>query len=144
MSFFLQPLNIFFAEEWKIKIGDFGLVTAMTGEHEEQDVLRTQCIGTQSYMAPEQKGSIYDHEVDIFPLGLILYELLWKFNTTHEKIVEWDYIRIAKFPKMFVEKYPVEESMIRLMLSEDPNKRPKASVLKNSFEENSFLYSKTC
>ncbi|XP_075452606.1 interferon-induced, double-stranded RNA-activated protein kinase-like isoform X2 [Ascaphus truei] len=56
----LKPLNIFFAEEWKIKIGDFGLVTAMTGEHEEQEVLRTQCIGTQSYMAPEQeKNNIY-------------------------------------------------------------------------------------
>ncbi|XP_075452604.1 interferon-induced, double-stranded RNA-activated protein kinase-like isoform X3 [Ascaphus truei] len=139
----LKPLNIFFAEELKIKIGDFGFVVPMTGEHEEQEVLRT-VRGTRSYMAPEQKESTFGNEVDIFPLGLILLELLWKFNTTHEKIVEWENIRIAKFPKMFAEKYPVEESMMKLMLSEDRNKRPKTSALKNYFAESSFLYSKTC
>ncbi|MEE6475032.1 hypothetical protein FKM82_010584 [Ascaphus truei] len=91
-----------------------------------------------------KKESTFGNEVDIFPLGLILLELLWKFNTTHEKIVEWENIRIAKFPKMFAEKYPVEESMMKLMLSEDRNKRPKTSALKNYFAESSFLYSKTC
>ncbi|MEE6475027.1 hypothetical protein FKM82_010583 [Ascaphus truei] len=137
----LKPLNIFVAEELKIKIGDFGLVTPMTDEHEEEALHRTQCIGTLSYMAPEQKGTTYENEVDIFPLGLILFELLWKYYNFSERNKEWTNIRNAQFPKAFVEQYPAEALKIKLMLSEDPKKRPKASDLKNSFGENSSCQS---
>ncbi|XP_044867521.1 interferon-induced, double-stranded RNA-activated protein kinase isoform X3 [Mauremys mutica] len=76
----LKPHNIFISSEDKIKIGDFGLVTSMT------DDLRTTEKGTRSYMSPEQVGDKYGQEVDIFALGLILFEILWIFSTGSEKI----------------------------------------------------------
>ncbi|KAM8945506.1 interferon-induced, double-stranded RNA-activated protein kinase-like [Pelodytes ibericus] len=139
----IKPENIFFTSEHKIKIGDFGLVTQMTGEHERQALQRTQGTGTKSYMAPEQYEKHYENEVDIFPLGLILIELFMIFNTRSEKYNEWSKLRNAELPPTFIQQYPAEESIIKLMLSRDPKKRPKADYLKNYFEAKSLFYSKT-
>ncbi|KAM8945518.1 LOW QUALITY PROTEIN: interferon-induced, double-stranded RNA-activated protein kinase-like [Pelodytes ibericus] len=136
----LKPANLLFAKEMKVKIGDFGLATEITGEH-EQALQRTQGTGTPSYMAPEQKNDTYENEVDIFPLGLILFELLYLMNES-ERAREWTKIRHAHLPDMFVRQNPYEETVIRRILSEDPKKRPTASDLKKIFEE-SHLDSKT-
>lgn len=57
-----QPSNIFFSVDGKIKVGDFGLVTAidtsMEGAEDSVDGaaghLHTGRVGTQLYMCPEQ------------------------------------------------------------------------------------------
>uniref|UniRef100_A0A8C5M9Q6 Uncharacterized protein n=1 Tax=Leptobrachium leishanense TaxID=445787 RepID=A0A8C5M9Q6_9ANUR len=118
----IKPANILFASETDIKISDFGLVTEMTGENENQALQRTQGTGTPSYMAPEQRNDKYENEVDIFPLGLILFELLCIFGSYHEK---------------------QRETMIREMLSEDPKKRPTASKLKELFVKVQLMDSRT-
>ncbi|XP_063774057.1 interferon-induced, double-stranded RNA-activated protein kinase-like isoform X2 [Pseudophryne corroboree] len=81
----LKPANILFTKEMTVKIGDFGLVTQMTGEKEIKALTRTQGTGTPCYMAPEQKEEIYEAEVDIYALGLILLELLWIFGSGHDR-----------------------------------------------------------
>ncbi|CAH2250061.1 eukaryotic translation initiation factor 2 alpha kinase 2 L homeolog isoform X1 [Pelobates cultripes] len=139
----IKPANILFAEEGKIKIADFGLVTTMTGEHDDQALQRTQNTGTPSYMAPEQKKDTYENEVDIFPLGLILFELLWIYGSHHEKSYEWMKIRAGQLPEKFKTQNPYEESVIRKMLCEDPKGRPTACDLKKLFIENNLLVSKT-
>uniref|UniRef100_A0A3Q2FF53 Eukaryotic translation initiation factor 2-alpha kinase 3-like n=1 Tax=Cyprinodon variegatus TaxID=28743 RepID=A0A3Q2FF53_CYPVA len=104
----LKPENIMFGKDGKVKIGDFGLVTVDKSE----DVMeRTQGRGTKSYMAPEQSKS-YDHKVDIFALGLIFFELLWKFSTFHEK----------------------KKVIIKSLLSKSPKDRPEASELQKALE----------
>uniref|UniRef100_A0A452GLH5 non-specific serine/threonine protein kinase n=1 Tax=Gopherus agassizii TaxID=38772 RepID=A0A452GLH5_9SAUR len=121
----LKPLNIFISSEDKIKIGDFGLVTSMT------DDLRTTGKGTKSYMSPEQAGDKYGQEVDIFALGLILFEILWIFSTGTEKIKEWQKIRECVLPEEFSKNFPLEKHIIEQLLSKDIAKRPSAShVLK--------------
>ncbi|KAM9156446.1 interferon-induced, double-stranded RNA-activated protein kinase [Pangshura tecta] len=117
----LKPLNIFISSEDKIKIGDFGLVTSMT------DDLRTTGKGTRSYMSPEQAGDKYGQEVDIFALGLILFEILWIFSTGSEKIYEWHKIRDCVLPEEFSKKFPYEKYIIEQLLSKDVAKRPSAS-----------------
>ncbi|CAM4648362.1 interferon-induced, double-stranded RNA-activated protein kinase isoform X1 [Lepidochelys kempii] len=117
----LKPLNIFISRENKIKIGDFGLVTSMT------DDLRTTEKGTRSYMSPEQAGDKYGQEVDIFALGLILFEILWIFSTDAEKFQEWHKIRECVLPEEFSKKFPAEKHIIEQLLSKDVAKRPSAS-----------------
>ena len=66
-SFFpIQPSNIFFSAEGTVKVGDFGLVTAVDTQIETLDTLdddqtsvdsnkkHTSQVGTQLYMSPEQ------------------------------------------------------------------------------------------
>ncbi len=99
----LKPGNIFFsADHGTLKIGDFGLVTqvAPQGQEEEDDDdedhaeesmkrasrlsigQHTDQVGTELYMSPEQLARrAYDHKVDVYSLGLILFELLVPFST---------------------------------------------------------------
>ncbi|XP_023474526.2 eukaryotic translation initiation factor 2-alpha kinase 3 isoform X2 [Equus przewalskii] len=124
----LKPSNIFFTMDDVVKIGDFGLVTAMDQDEEEQMVLtpmpayarHTGQVGTKLYMSPEQiHGNNYSHKVDIFSLGLILFELLYPFGTQMER---------------------VRHVMVQDMLSPSPMERPEATnIIENAvFEDLEF------
>uniref|UniRef100_A0A8C8S7G2 Eukaryotic translation initiation factor 2 alpha kinase 2 n=1 Tax=Pelusios castaneus TaxID=367368 RepID=A0A8C8S7G2_9SAUR len=119
----LKPANIFISNKDKIKIGDFGLVTSVT------DDLRTTEKGTTSYMSPEQYGDKYGPEVDLFALGLILFEILWNFSTRYERSKWWDKIRNSEFPEEFNKRFPEEKHISELLLSKDHAKRPRASAV---------------
>ncbi len=68
----LKPSNIFY-ENGYAKIGDYGLTKAMsTSRH----VSHTITVGTVHYMAPEIGAGKYDRSVDIYALGVLLYEML--------------------------------------------------------------------
>ena len=70
----IKPANLFIDRFGNYKVGDFGvsrqvsfieMAHTMTG------------IGTITYMAPEvYMGGVYNHTVDIYALGLVLYQLL--------------------------------------------------------------------
>lgn len=117
-----QPSNIFFTMDDVVKVGDFGLVTAMDQEEDEDEpsaltpapllTRHTGQVGTKLYMSPEQvrqrtdicrqvlefmphicsclapqlSGNSYSHKVDIYSLGLILFELLYPFSTQMERV----------------------------------------------------------
>ncbi|XP_061766599.1 interferon-induced, double-stranded RNA-activated protein kinase-like isoform X3 [Nerophis ophidion] len=125
----LKPANILFGPGEVLKIGDFGLVADDTSKE------RSGYLGTASYMAPEQKyKNIYDRKVDIFALGLIFFELLWKMITMSERERLWDDVRNKILPAEFAHHFPVEDQMIKAMLSLKPEDRPEASQLKTELE----------
>ncbi|XP_034753608.1 interferon-induced, double-stranded RNA-activated protein kinase-like isoform X3 [Etheostoma cragini] len=130
----LKPENILFGLDGVVKIGDFGLVTK---DDEDDSALmdRTEDKGTSSYMAPEQREKYYDRRVDIFALGLIYFELLWKLSTGHERVVVWNDARSQKFPEDFLQTFPQEKNNIELMLRENPEDRPDASKVKAELEK---------
>uniref|UniRef100_A0A4W3JDH4 non-specific serine/threonine protein kinase n=1 Tax=Callorhinchus milii TaxID=7868 RepID=A0A4W3JDH4_CALMI len=148
----LKPSNIFFTLENVVKVGDFGLVTAMDQE-EEGCVLtpmpvyarHTGQVGTKLYMSPEQiSGNAYSHKVDIFSLGLILFELLNPFSTQMERVQTLMEVREQKFPISFFDQYLQECEMVQQMLSHEPSLRPEAvDIVESSIFENLDLPEKT-
>ena len=85
----LKPANIKITAQDEIKLLDFGLARAFTGEPtDESSLLNTPTLtaaltqvgvvlGTAAYMSPEQaKGRSVDRRADIWSYGVILYELL--------------------------------------------------------------------
>ncbi|XP_060043342.1 eukaryotic translation initiation factor 2-alpha kinase 3 isoform X1 [Erinaceus europaeus] len=149
----LKPSNIFFTVDDVVKVGDFGLVTAMDQDEEEQMVLtpmpayarHTGQVGTKLYMSPEQiHGNSYSHKVDIFSLGLILFELLYPFGTQMERIMILTDVRNLKFPPLFTQKYPREYVMVQDMLSPCPVERPEATnIIENAVFEDLELPGRT-
>ncbi|XP_067092128.1 interferon-induced, double-stranded RNA-activated protein kinase isoform X1 [Osmerus mordax] len=126
----LKPSNIMFASNGKVKIGDFGLATAENDDDDESLIERTKRTGTRSYMAPEQLNTrTYDRKVDIFALGLIFFELLWKLFTGAEKVKVWGDVRSKIFPKGFSVLYAPEQNLMESMLQEHPEDRPEAKQL---------------
>ena len=83
----IKPENILIGNDNKIKLCDFGWAKELTLEN------RSTFCGTVEYMAPEIVGSEnYDYSVDIWSLGILLYELLFghspfKANTTKNIIL---------------------------------------------------------
>jgi hypothetical protein len=68
----LKPGNIFY-EDGYVKIGDYGLAKIMSAsQHSGQTV----SVGTVHYMAPEVGSGNYDRTIDIYALGVMLYEML--------------------------------------------------------------------
>lgn len=135
----LKPANIMFGSEGGVKVGDFGLVTAAENDSDELLLERTRRTGTRSYMSPEQLTPSYDRKVDIFALGLIYFELLWKLVTGTERIMTWDDIRSRKFPPQFSIKFDFEHNLINNMLDPNPKKRPDASELILELQHNSTV-----
>jgi eukaryotic-like serine/threonine-protein kinase len=68
----LKPANIF-EEEGVVKIGDIGLSKFIS---ESQRGAQTQSVGTVYYMAPEVSRGQYGKELDVYSLGVMLYEML--------------------------------------------------------------------
>ncbi len=68
----LKPGNIF-NDEGLVKLGDYGLSKFISCSRRSG---QTESIGTVHYMAPEIANGRYGREVDIYALGVILYEML--------------------------------------------------------------------
>ncbi len=68
----LKPGNIF-REEGRVKIGDYGLSKFMSCSNRSG---HTGSVGTVHYMAPEVANGRYGKEIDIYALGIVLYEML--------------------------------------------------------------------
>ena len=68
----LKPANIFYDDGY-VKIGDYGLSKHMSvSKHSGQTV----SVGTVHYMAPEIGSGSYTRAIDVYALGVILFELL--------------------------------------------------------------------
>jgi serine/threonine protein kinase len=68
----LKPHNVFF-EDGYVMVGDYSLSKVITTSHRSGHTLT---VGTVHYMAPEISLGRYDRTVDIYAMGVLLYEML--------------------------------------------------------------------
>ena len=127
----IKPENILISADNKLKLCDFGWAKELTLEN------RSTFCGTMEYMAPEIVGSEnYDYSVDIWSLGILLYELLFghspfKANTTN------NIIQNIKSHELNYDNKNLSNSckdLIQKLLEMNPQKRLKLKdILEHSF-----------
>uniref|UniRef100_A0A8C5Q8M5 eIF-2-alpha kinase GCN2 n=1 Tax=Leptobrachium leishanense TaxID=445787 RepID=A0A8C5Q8M5_9ANUR len=149
----LKPVNIFLDSEDHVKIGDFGLATdhpayVIDSKKVEEDQHHvhlaktdhegnlTGMVGTALYVSPEVQGNTkasYNQKVDLFSLGIILFEMSFRpMDTGSERISVLSMLRQAPiiFPTDF-QNLENEKQMkvITWLLNHDPALRPTAMEL---------------
>uniref|UniRef100_A0A667YGK0 eIF-2-alpha kinase GCN2 n=1 Tax=Myripristis murdjan TaxID=586833 RepID=A0A667YGK0_9TELE len=149
----LKPVNIFLDSQDHVKIGDFGLATdhpanvaAGKFEVEESGSMpksdptgnMTGMVGTALYVSPEVQGNTkatYNQKVDLFSLGIILFEMSYRPMTTGaERISVLSQLRTdIHFPKDFTDyERGTQRKVIVWLLNHDPALRPTAQELLKS------------
>ena len=68
----LKPANLFM-EEGVVKIGDYGLSKMISSQAASH---HSESIGTCHYMAPEISTGKYNKPIDIYAIGVILFEMI--------------------------------------------------------------------
>ncbi|GAB4156044.1 MAG: hypothetical protein Tsb009_32910 [Planctomycetaceae bacterium] len=115
----LKPANIFM-ENGVVKIGDVGLAKFIT---QSRRSAQTDSVGTIYYMAPEVSKGKYGHEVDVYSLGVILYEMLTgDLPFDGQSIAE--ILRMHLFDKPNLERLPKPlQPVLAEALQKDPIRR---------------------
>eukprot|EP01083_Nonionella_stella_P128444 389241_1 len=119
----IKPQNILLSADNTIKLCDFGFARALS----EESTMATSIKGTPLYMAPELvQEKPYNHTVDLWSLGVILYELFYGkppfYTNSIYKLVRMivkDHIKYPPHPvisKQF-------EHFINGLLQKNPQKR---------------------
>lgn len=117
----LKPGNIF-EDEGCVKIGDYGLSKFISCSRRSG---QTESVGTFHYMAPEIGKGAYGKEIDIYALGIVLYEMVtgrvpFEGESSQEIIMK----HLTADPDLSAVPQPYR-GMVERALRKDPEKRFK-------------------
>ncbi len=94
----------------------------------------TGFVGTPLYQSPEQiEGLHYNEKVDIFAMGIILYEMCACFKTGMERRESLESLKKDHVVSQNLnENFPLESNLILWMTNIKPSDRPSASAIMES------------
>ncbi len=118
----IKPGNVF-DDLGVIKVGDYGLSKFISASHRGG---HTESVGTFHYMAPEIGRGEYGREIDIYAMGILLYELLtgrvpFDGESCHEIIIK----HLTATPDLSAVPQPYRD-VIGQSLQKDPKARPSS------------------
>ena len=122
----IGPKNIMIAYEGDVKLTDFGIAKALDLMYNEEGQV---IAGKDEYLSPEQASyAVTDARADLFPLGIVLAELLLGRNIfrSQDRLVSRQNILslpIPKFATLRPEIDPKLEAIIQKALQRDRNDR---------------------
>jgi serine/threonine protein kinase/Tfp pilus assembly protein PilF len=127
----IKSANLMRTERGLVKVLDFGLAKFISNGA-TRDVTQAQMtmagmvVGTVSYMAPEQAlGRTIDHRVDLFSLGVVLFELLTGHmpfeGTTPTEIIDHILHETPVPPSRYTAAVPASlDAIVARALEKDP------------------------
>ncbi|WP_169978520.1 serine/threonine-protein kinase [Tautonia rosea] len=120
----LKPANLFL-EEGVVKIGDYGLSKFIANTAEAG---HSASVGTCHYMAPEISTGKYQKPIDIYAIGIIIFEMLtgrvpFDGETPHEVLMK----HLTSRPDLSPLPEPYR-SIVTRALAKDPTRRPQNAV----------------
>jgi serine/threonine protein kinase len=129
----ISPQNVLVDRQGNVKLSDFGIARS----RERSTQTATGLLkGKLTYMAPEQLlGGDYDRRVDLYAVGVILFELLTG-ERLHQSISDAALLHeifVARDTRLELlsERSPRLGEVVRAALAVDPERRPaSASVLR--------------
>ena len=126
----LSPGNILISNTGEVKIADFGIAKS---EIKDTQTVAGELKGKFAYMAPEQtRGATMDHRVDLFALGIVMWEalsgkVLFDANNNLDVVQR---VRQRQAPSLASIREDVPEELSKLiseLLEKKPDQRPSTS-----------------
>ena len=107
---------------FEVRIGDFGLVTV--ADPDGVVAPASEAVGTEIYRPPTAQAR--HPSLDIYALGIVAFELLWKFDTRMERLHIIQQLKQGEFPGGFAEclgkkRGETIKECIGMMLAQDGN-----------------------
>lgn len=136
----ISPQNILISHDGNVKLTDFGIARAAgRAERTRQGEIR----GKFRYMAPEQlrSNTSMDHRVDLFALGVVLWELLTQ-KRLYDQLDQATMMAALREPEIGrpsehqTDVPPQLEGILLNAVAANPDERPHdASILQNEIDE---------
>lgn len=128
----LKTGNIFLTARNLVKVGDFGISKVLEGEGTAR--LAKTAVGTPYYLAPELvNGEHYGLQVDVWALGVVLYELMTlrrPFEADNLPALALRILKVRYPPPAPSLPYSAElRALLASLLQRDPARRPTLAQL---------------
>ena len=120
----IKPANLLLDHEGTVWVTDFGLAKRSDTEGATET---GEVLGTLRYMAPEQLRGGGDSRIDIYSLGLTLYELLTLqggIESPRARLLDPERHSVIAFPRALTKRIPRDlQTIVLKACAYDPNSR---------------------